>query len=416
MSHEEHILAGRLLDDPWQPPGLGWIRISGGRIVERDEGSPPDHGPILGGDDALIVPGFVDAHTHLPQIGQAGCDGLELLDWLDRIIFPAESTWRDPACSIQGMVGAIDRMLRGGTLGFAGYLTSHPHVVEQFTTTHSNLPLRTIIGQVLMDQRAPADLLHHPLTLPDRRDETGRLDWSITPRFAVGCSDALLASLQEPAKDRFVQTHLAETRAECDLVAQDHPNLPHYAAVYDEFGLLHERTLLAHALHLTKDEWALVAERRSMIVHCPTANTFLEAGIFDLRAACEHGVRVLLGSDVAAGPDISMPRVARAMIEVAKLRRMTVDDKALVPTPTEAWLMITRSNAAALGWADHGRLAVGDAADLLVLTPNVPHDEHLIGRLLYGWDDAWIRHRIVCGRVRHPSAAPPAAQPYTTPT
>jgi guanine deaminase len=182
-------------------------------------------------------------------------------------------------------------------------------------------------------------------------------------------------------------------------VARLFPADESYAAVYDRHGLLGRRTLLAHALHLREEEWRLIAQRSSVVVHCPVANTFLRSGLFDLRAARAHNVRVALGSDIAAGCDVPMPRVARAMIEVAKLRQMTVDHQAVIPTPAEAWDLITRGNADALGWADAGRIEAGAAADLLVLRPEVPYDQHLIGRLIYGWRNDWIETKVLAGRL-----------------
>ena len=84
---------------------------------------------------------------------------------------------------------------------------------------------------------------------------------------------------------------------------------------------------------------------------------------------------------------------------VAKLRRLTLDPAAVVPTPAEAWSAITRGNADALGWTDAGRLEAGASADLLLLRPPLPRDEHLIGRLLYTWRNAYIAHRVLAGNL-----------------
>jgi guanine deaminase len=289
-------------------------------------------------------------------------------------------------------------MLRAGTLGYAGYLTAHLHGIVAAIRAGHELPLRALAGQSLMDRHAPAALLGHG-TARLAASRRARLSSSVTPRFAVSCSDELLARAgRRAAGGAWVQTHLAESSRECELVSKLFPDAPHYTGVYDSFGLLTERALLAHCLHLSDEEWRLIAARDSVVVHCPTANTFLGSGVFDLDAARRHGVRLALGSDVAAGPDLAMPRVARAMIEVAKMRRMTIAPEAHIPSPAEAWQMITRGNAEALGWDDTGRLEVGAAADLLVLRPPFPVDEHLIGRLLYTWRDEFIAHRIVAGR------------------
>jgi guanine deaminase len=139
-------------------------------------------------------------------------------------------------------------------------------------------------------------------------------------------------------------------------------------------------------------------------VHGPTANTFLGSGLFDLDAARSHGVRLALGSDVAAGPDMAMPRVARAMIETAKTRAMAIPDgtDVHIPTPAEAWTLITAGNAEALGFADMGRIEPGAAADLLVLKPGLRVDEHLVGRLIYTWRDEYIDRIVLNGRLIDP--------------
>jgi len=417
------IIRGRILSDPWTAPEPGWIEIAGDRIVAVETGDPPRAAPSnLGDGEAVICPGFVDAHVHLPQFDAVGVDGLDLLEWLDRVVYPAERRWADPTFARRQTAAAYNRLLRAGTLGLAGYLTSHTDSPVAATKVAHRLPLRAITGQVLMDRGGPEELLGHP---PARlmRSARGRLITSLNPRFGPGCSESLLAETGrrlgegfpftfkqreagDPTDLLFVQTHLAETASECRRVAELFPDDEHYAGVYDRHGLLGERTLLAHCVHLSVPEWSLIRERDAVVVHCPAANTFLRAGLFDLDAAREHGVRLALGSDVAAGPDVAMPRVARAMIEVAKTRAMTVAPSAHVPAPAEAWDLITRGNADALGWTDGGRLEPGAAADVLILRLPFDLDEHLIGRLLYTWRDEYIAHRIVNGRVVEPAALP----------
>jgi guanine deaminase len=157
-------------------------------------------------------------------------------------------------------------------------------------------------------------------------------------------------------------------------------------------------------VHLDDDQWRLIAERRSVVVHCPTANTFLGSGQFNLDAARTHGVRLALGSDVAAGPDVAMPRVARAMIETAKARAMATPDGTdiHIPTPAETWTLITAGNAEALGFDDMGRIQPGAAADLLVLRPGLRVDEHLVGRLIYTWRDEYIETVVLNGQLMDP--------------
>jgi len=413
------FIIGRLLIDPHHRPELGWLRLADGRIAEMGDGPPPrDAVPLVGGVDRFVAPGFIDAHMHLPQIRAIGCDGLALLDWLEQVIFPAELRWAESRQVSADLDLALRQLRRSGTLGAAAYSSPHTEAIAIVARRARASGIRLIAGQALMDRAAPEELIREsmwdwgreggqeaaPTTMlgssgPATAD-FGCFEPSVNPRFALSCSDQCLAAASTLAalSGCAVQTHLAESAIEVEAVRRLFPHDPSYTAVYDRHGLLGERTLLAHGVHLSAAEWSLIAARRSVVVHCPTANTFLRSGLFDLGAARAHGVRLALGSDLAAGCDLAMPRVARAMIEVAKLRQATLDPGAFVPTPAEAWRMITQGNAEALGWSDSGILRVGARADLLLLRPDegVPDgrdgsfDEHLIGRLIYGWRDEWI--------------------------
>ncbi|MBL0927578.1 MAG: amidohydrolase family protein [Phycisphaerales bacterium] len=420
------IVQGLLLLDPEQPPQPGWLRLAGGGIDEVRLGALPGASgpPDLGGPSHIITPAFYDAHTHLPQTDSVGCDGLPLLDWLDRVIFPAEAWWGRGG-AVAGARTAAARLLGEGTAGMAAYLTSHGEAARDaagFLQTRT--PLRFIVGRVAMDRHAPEALTGEdrararlrPVPSPIMPDlprvaagSAERHRVSAMPRFAVSCSDELLAEIGWALRDRpglFVQTHLSESRDELEAIARLFPGDPHYTAVYDRFGLLTERTLLAHCIHLSDEEWSLIRKRGCIPVHCPQANIFLQAGLFSIDAAERHGVEFALGSDVAAGADCAMPRVARAMIETAKVRRMTSARAASVrvPTPAEAWRRITSGNAALLGWPECGRLEPGAAADLLVLrVPDSWVDEHLVGRLIYNWSPGLIAARVINGGRCDPS-------------
>ncbi len=413
------IVQGLLLLDPTRAPEPGWLRLDADRIEEIHHGSPPTR-PDLGCPRDIVTPGFIDAHVHLPQIDSIGCDGLELLEWLDRVIFPAE-TWWGRGAAARDTRTAITRMLAQGTTAFAGYLSSHAQGGSEAIRTLTGgvgLPrLRFAAGRSAMDRHAPDDLTNEdraraklspsPSPLLPEPPAPTRGEISVNPRFAVSCSEELLAELGWAARDRgapVIQTHLSETLPEIALVRELFPDDPHYTGVYDRFGLLTPRTLLAHGVHLTPPEWELIRERESVVVHCPTANLFLKAGLFDLRAAREHGVRLALGSDVAGGPDFAMPRVARAMIDTAKARELMTGVAQPIPTPGEAWDLITRGNADAIGWPRAARLEAGADADLLLLrAPDAWMDEHLVGRLLYNWSSSLITARIVGGVPADPA-------------
>jgi guanine deaminase len=414
------LIQGRLLVDPLRPPAPGWVRVENGRITELGEGALPGASrPDAGGPNHLVSPAFIDAHLHIPQFGAEGCDGLPLLEWLREVVFPAEA-WFGAGAAREVTRRALRSLAREGTLGFAGYLSSHAEASRDAMSAIERSGMRAIVGRVQMDREAPAALIAEdreraalsPVPSPwlgPSGERISRVQASLNPRFAIACSEELLAECGWRAKENpglFVQTHLCESLNEIARVRELFPSDATYAGVYDRFGLLGARTLLAHCVHLADDEWSIVAQRGCVVVHCPTANTFLRSGLFDLTTAMERGVRLALGSDVAGGPDHAMPRVARGMIEVAKARSMVTRDPARVkiPTPGEAWWMITRGNALALGWGNSGELRVGADADLLVLrVPDDWHDEHLLGRIVYRWSSELIDTRVLRGVRLDPS-------------
>lgn len=395
----------------------GWLRIEGPRIAAVTPGPCP-HTPDLGGPGTLVFPGFIDAHVHLPQFDSIGADGLDLLAWLERVIFPAEARWADPAYAGEMSGRAAARMLSVGTTGAAAYATVHHESAIAAAEALHHAGLRAMVGQVLMDREAPAELLRPAAQLLDEaermakivkvRFRDGRIESAVTPRFAVSCSEELLhgAGRVAAALGSAVQTHLAETKEECDLVAHLFPHRS-YTRVYLEAGLLTPRTILGHGIWIDDQDRAVIKRSGSVIAHCPGANLFLRAGHMDRGRHLQAGVRLALGSDVAAGPDVSMVRVARGMLETAKRRGSRPASAA------EAWWQITTGNADALGWPEEGRLAPGAAADIVIVRPTGLSPALLAGggggragvnplsQLLYAWDDRWIEKTIVWGKVAY---------------
>ena len=404
----------------------GTVEVKGSKIVavcEAIERGSPDFGLLdrgsldrrsldrgsldLGGEDSLICPGFVDTHLHLPQFDSIGIDGLELLEWLDTVIFPAEARWEDPDYAGTMTERVLDQLAAFGTTSFAAYATVHHEATKRALEVIASRGVRAMVGQVLMDRHAPPELLRPARQLIAEAaalEPSGRVEVAVTPRFAVSCTPNLLAACGDLAQKTgwAVQTHLAETLPECRLIGKLFGGET-YTAVYEQAGLLGPRSLLAHGIWLSEQERSLLAKTQSIIAHCPTANLFLEAGSHDRALLQQSGVRVSLGSDVAGGPDRSMVRVGRAMIETAKNRG------APPPRPAEAWWQITRGNAEILGWQGVGSLHVGAEADLLVIRPTTGWTDSPdpLGTLLYSWDDRWLRKTLVHGRVVYEAGESP---------
>lgn len=387
----------------------GSIRLESGKIasIEEDDAATDDPGTsishafaIARASDPVILPGFVDAHLHLPQFDSIGVAGLELLDWLAQVIFPAEARW-ESADYARAMARRVGATLAGvGTTSIAAFATVHAASTQAAIEELGALGFSGVVGHVLMDRNGPSELLKHgsDLAAAARLTPVNAVAPSLAPRFAVACTTGLMRAAADLARERtwWLQTHLAETPRECDLVKQLESK--GYVNVYQDCGVLGERSILAHAIHLDDRDRSAIAATRSVVAHCPTANRFLDAGVMGRASLADAGVRIVLGSDVAGGPDRSMVRVARAMLESAQQRGDAV------PSAQHAWAKITHGAARTLGFADTGALETGRRADVLVVQPDLHgwlESVNPLSALLYAWDDRWLARTYLAGQVAY---------------
>ena len=333
----------------------------------------------------IVLPGMVDLHAHLPQLPNAGLGaGLDLLTWLDRYIFPLERDFD---------VAAADRLAPAAWRAFAAAGTTtalvYGAVYEASTDATFRAAeahgIRAIVGKVMMDRGTydptidPKVILDQSLAesarLIDRWHgaDDGRLRYAVTPRFAISCTADLLresASLAA-ATGAYWQTHVSEDRGEIAEVARLFPEATDYVDVYDRAGGLGERTVLAHAVHLSDRELDRLVATGTRVAHCPTSNLFLASGMMPLGRYVEAGLSLGLGSDVAGGPDLSIFTTMRVGFYVQNARRVAGVETDRVLTPTE-WLRLgSLGGAQALGLdAITGSLEAGKEADLIAVDPS----------------------------------------------
>lgn len=401
------IVAGQLLleDGPERCRlAPGHLLIEGDTIAEVVEGEAPARSD-LGGPGCLVAPGLVDTHLHLPQFDMIGAHGLPLLEWLGGVTFPCEARWADPDFAAAMTRRVARQLLAHGTTAVCAFGSVHHAATAAAIEALAAAGLRGVVGQAMSDRYAPDYLVGPTNALLDQTADLlrrfpacGRVAAAITPRFAVSCALELLAGAARLAAEHpraLVQTHLSETLAERRLVAELFGGKG-YVEVYRDAGLVTKRSLFGHGVHLDDAERAALAAAGAVVVHCPTANSFLRSGAFDRRRTLDAGVRVALGSDIGAGYERSMVRVGRAMIETASALGEGY------PSAAMAWRQITAGNADAAGLADAGRLVVGASADLVVATPDVPWLEGPCDPLalaMFAWDDRWITQTLCRGRV-----------------
>jgi guanine deaminase len=387
MGQGEVVVRGSLLwftADPLLEPADRAVRyVEDGGVLCRDgvivtsgpwstlRTTLPQDVPVHHYPGHLVTAGFVDSHVHYPQVDVVGSPGGELTEWLDRYAYPEECRFGDADHARATAEFFCTELLRNGTTTALSFCTSHPASVDALFAASTERGMRMIAGKVLMDRAGPADLRdtvergwQESADLLRRWHGVGRNGYAITPRFAPGCSQAQLdaaGALWREHPDVLVHSHIAETESEVNQVRQLFPGRTDYLDVYEHSGLTGRGAVFAHGVHLTESELRRCHESGTALVHCPTSNLFLGSGLFDLRAA--RSVTIGLGSDVAAGPSLFLPRVIHGAYQVARLQGHPFD-------ALHGFYLATLGGAHALGLADRiGSLATGTEADLVVLDP-----------------------------------------------
>ncbi len=333
----------------------------------------------------LILPGFVDTHVHYAQTDIIASYGAQLLEWLEKYTFPAEARFDDPDHAREVADFFVAELLRNGTTSAMVFATTHRTSVDAiFTAAHAKA-LRLIAGKVLMDRNVP-DFVRD--TAESGYDDSkaliaawhgrGRLGYAVTPRFAPTSTERqleLCGRLLDEHPGVFLQSHVAENRGEVAWVAEVFPWSRSYLDVYDHFGLLRERAIYAHCIHLDATDRQRMAATGTAMSFCATSNLFLGSGLFDARAAHAAGVRVGLGTDVGAGTSLSMLRTMDESYKVCQLAGQPL-------SPLRAFYLATLGGAAALYLDDRiGSFATGREADFVVLDPQAtPHLARRIDR------------------------------------
>jgi guanine deaminase len=274
----------------------GALLIQGGRIAAigdtREVIAAAPQGTRL--DDysgKLIFPGFIDTHIHYPQTRVIASYGAQLLEWLQKYTFVEEQKLRDRAHADSVARFFLDELTRCGTTTAMVYCTVHPESVDAFFSESEKRGMRMIAGKVMMDRNAPAGLRDDPRrgydesnALIARWKGRGRLDYAVTPRFAITSSDAQLeaaGALLRENPGAYMQTHLDENHAEIAFVKELFPWAKTYLQVYERYNLLGSRSVFGHCIHLERSEIDALASTRSVAAFCPTSNLFLGSGLFD---------------------------------------------------------------------------------------------------------------------------------------
>jgi len=381
------LIRGRVLTFRDEPQSLddsasyryiedGAILVEDGRIarlgdyaeLSAEAGSDvklADHRPHL------ILPGFIDTHIHYPQTQVVASYAANLLEWLNTYTFVAEQKFADEQHAEFIAERFLDELIRHGTTTAVAYCSVHPQSVDAYFRASQHRNMRMLGGKVMMDRNAPPALCDTAQSGYDDSKELiarwhgkDRLDYVITPRFAITSTPEQLEASQALAREHpecFIQTHLSENHDEIAFTKSLYPDAPDYLGIYEHYGLLGNKTLLGHSIHLEEREVGVMAETGSVAVFCPTSNLFLGSGLFDRDRLKASGVRMAVATDVGGGTSFSMLRTMDEGYKILQLREQRLN-------PFQSFYMMTLGNARALSMEDKiGTLDEGTEADIVVL-------------------------------------------------
>ena len=382
----KHLLLGQTLAYSGDPFSNEWKDVSyhsthGGVLIDNGVITAVAEGDVLRSQhpdaqmvdygDALISAGFVDAHMHYPQTGIIASWGKQLIDWLNTYTFPEEARFADPAYAAAGAAQTLDLALAHGTTTVTSFCTIHPASVDALFTAAEERGMAIVAGKTCMDRNAPDNLRDTAQSAYDdskalltKWHDKGRATYAITPRFSPTSTPeqlAALGALWAEHPDCLMQTHLSEQLPEIAWVQGLFPEARDYLDTYEAFGLLGSRGLYGHAIHLEPREIDRLAELQAGVVHCPTSNTFIGSGLFDLAGLKARGIPTGLATDTGGGSNFSMLRTMGAAYEIGQLRGTAIH-------PAQLMWLATEGSAQTLHMSGKiGHLGVGAAADITVI-------------------------------------------------
>ena len=347
-----------------------WLLVEGGRIAGVQADEPDASWARHDHRGRLILPGFIDTHVHSPQLDVIASYGTELLDWLNTYTFPAERRYADPVQAERGAARFLDALLAHGTTAAVVFPTVHKVSADALFAAAQQRGMRLIAGKVLMDRHAPdglrddvAQAERDCIDLVDRWHGVDRLAYAVTVRFAPTSTPAQLAmagALCAADASLYMQTHVAENRAEVEWVRELFPEARSYLDVYARAGLLHSRSVLAHGIWLDAEDRAALRASGAQLAHSPSSNLFLGSGLFDWRAAEASNAAVSMASDVGGGTSLSMQRTLADAYKIQALAGQRL-------TAWKGLYTATRGAARALGLdAEIGSFDIGRQADVCV--------------------------------------------------
>ncbi len=419
--------------DPTEGPSTihepGWVHVEGDRIVGIGAGEAPaavrrSVGRRIDATGSAVMPGMVNAHTHLFQTFFRGlADDKALLDWLRDCIWPGAVHLDRHSAGLATLVGLVEN-LRTGATSVIDHQYIHPtlageghpadgdeagHIDDAVCSAADQLGIRFLLARGWADRNYEPKLTESTATILERSERTrarwhghdgDRIRVELAPLIPWGCSDDAMRATVAASRSWGAGTHVhcAETRDEVDMSLSERG--VRHVPWLDGLGALGPDTQLAHSVWLDDDELDLIAERGSVVVHCPVSNMYLASGVARILDMRRRGIPIALASD---GPGSNNRQdLFEAMKATVLLQKVEhLDPVALQPEDVLA--MACQGGAQALGQRDRvGRLSVGRAADLVVVDLRsvfIAPVHRVASALVYNATPAQVSHVVVDGRI-----------------
>ena len=353
--------------------------------------------------DCVCLPGLIDTHVHLSQFYVCGKHSSNLLEWLQKYIFAAEYKSRDEAFARRIAEDFFTAQINAGTTTSVIYTAPYKRACDLAFEIAADFGVRALIGKTMMDCNSPDFLqedtkqsLNESFELFEKWNKsTPLLEYVFSPRFAPVCSSDLMKEVGKYAhqNDAFIQTHLSENFDEIEWVKKLFPAFSSYTEVYEKHGILGEKTILGHVIHIDENELEIIKKTGSKIAHCPDSNFFLKSGAFPFEKIKAANIDFALASDVAAGTSLSM-------FNMMKMCNYRQDD--YIVSPAEAFYYATLGGAKVLGKEKIiGSVESGKEADLTfvkIADINEKDKESLLSELLYLGTEREIKAVFAAGK------------------
>ncbi len=379
-------------------------------------------------DDAVILPGLIDAHVHFPQHRMLAAPARDLLEWLDRFAFPEEARYASEDHAAAAAESFLDKLVSHGTTSALVFSSVHGIAADRLFRAARRRGLCLVTGATMMDRNAPATVTRGAAASARESADliaswhgVERLRYAVTVRFAVTSSEAQLRHAGELLADHpgcLLHTHLSESAAEIALVRRLFPWSKDYTDVYARFGLVGRNAVFAHGVHLSERECQALHDAGSTVVHCPTSNGFLGSGLFDIAhvGAARRPVGVGVATDIAGGTSYSLLQTLAEAYKTARLKGRGFD-------AFDGFYLATLGNARGLRLdGEIGTLDAGRWADIVVLDPQATPvmaarqelseslEDMLFALMMLGDDRAvravYVKGRKAAGRDGNGSAIP----------